>query len=101
MAIKCQRAFPHLLTNGTRGIHRRLTLDMQSGASQSIEVDWSDDRGATFNAAQTVALGASGNGWPTLWRLGMARDRVYRLTWTDPGNTALMGVFLDLEPVRS
>ncbi|WP_046901029.1 hypothetical protein [Gluconobacter oxydans] len=99
--IKRQRAFPHLLTNGTRGIHRRLTLDMQNGASQSISVDWSDDRGATFNTVQTVALGASGNVWPTLWRLGLARDRVYRLTWTDPGDTALMGVFLDLEPVRS
>lgn len=99
--IKRQRAFPHLLTNGTRGIHRCLTLDMQNGASQSIDVDWSDDRGATFNAPQALTLGASGNVWPTLWRLGMARDRVYRLTWTDPGDTALMGAFIDLEPVRS
>lgn len=101
MAIKRQRAFPHLLTNGLRGIHRRLTLDMQNGNRQSIGVDWSDDRGATFKTSQTLTLGATGNVWPTLWRLGMARDRVYRLTWTAPGETALMGVFLDLEPVRS
>lgn len=99
--IKRQRAFPHLLTNGQRGIHRQIMLDMQNGAGQQIAVDWSDDRGATFCAPQTLALGTTGNVWPTLWRLGLARDRVYRLTWTDPGATALMGAFLQIDQVRT
>ncbi|GAA4475570.1 hypothetical protein [Gluconacetobacter asukensis] len=99
--IKRQRAFPHLLTNGQRGIHRQFMLDMQNGAGQQIAVDWSDDRGATFCSPQALTLGMTGNIWPTLWRLGMARDRVYRLTWTDPGMTALMGAFLQIDPVRT
>ncbi|KXV12566.1 hypothetical protein [Gluconobacter oxydans] len=99
--IKRQRAFPHLLTAGTRGIHRKFMLDMQQAANVTVDVDWSDDRGATFCAAQPLALGATGNFWPTLWRLGMARDRVYRLTWTDPGVQALMGAFINIDPARS
>ncbi|WP_418610186.1 hypothetical protein [Gluconobacter cerinus] len=99
--IKHQRSFPHLLTDGQRGIHRQLMLDMQCGGGQSVAVDWSDDRGKTFVGAQTVLLGATGNTWPSLWRLGLARDRVYRITWTSPGITALMGVFLQLDPVRT
>lgn len=99
--IKRQRAFPHLLTNGQRGIHRQFMLDMQNGAGQVIAVDWSDDRGATFCAPQTLTLGLSGNVWPSLWRLGLARDRVYRLTWTDAGQTVLMGAFLQIDPVRT
>ncbi|GBQ10350.1 hypothetical protein [Acetobacter cerevisiae] len=99
--IKRQRAFPHLLTDGTRSIHRQFMLDMQNGGGQIISVDWSDDRGASFCTPQTLTLGTFGNAWPSIWRLGLARDRVYRLTWTAPGKTALMGAFIDLEPVRS
>ncbi|MBS1093836.1 hypothetical protein [Gluconobacter wancherniae] len=99
--IKRQRAFPHLLTAGTRGIHRKFTLDMQQAANVTVNVDWSDDRGASFCSPQPLVLGSTGNVWPTLWRLGMARDRVYRLTWTDPGATALMGAFIDIDPVQS
>lgn len=99
--IKRQRAFPHLLTNGTRGIHRKFMLDMQQAENVTVNVDWSDDRGATFNSPLPLVLGATGNVWPTLWRLGMARDRVYRVTWTDPGATALMGAFIDVDPVQS
>jgi len=100
-AIIRQRAFPHLLTNGTRGIHRKFMLDMQNGSGITVNVDWSDDRGATFNTPRAMTLGTTGNVWPTLWRLGMARDRVYRLTWTGAAQTALMGAFIDIDPVRS
>ncbi|NVN44413.1 hypothetical protein HW537_10940 [Asaia siamensis] len=99
--IKRQRSFPHLLTDGNRGIHRRFMVDMQQASGASIFVDWSDDRGTTFGTPMTLALGKSGNTWPSIWRLGMARDRVYRVTWTAPVQTALMGAFLDVEPVRS
>ncbi|MBS1063436.1 hypothetical protein JK185_10315 [Gluconobacter wancherniae] len=100
-AIKRQRSFPHLLTEGVRGIHRKFGLDMQNGSGITIDVDWSDDRGATFGTVRQLALGSTGNIWPTLWRLGMARDRVYRLTWTGAGDTALMGAFIDIDPVQT
>jgi len=99
--IKRQRAFPHLLTNGARGIHRQFCLDMQGGAGQSISVDWSDDRGGSYGAVQSLTLAPAGSAWPTIWRLGMARDRVYRLTWTAPGPTALMGAFVQIDGARS
>lgn len=99
--IKRQRAFPHLLTDGTRGIHRQFMLDMQNGSGITVDVDWSDDRGVTFCAPQELQLGQDGNVWPTLWRLGLARDRVYRVTWSGPAQTALMGAFISVDPVRS
>lgn len=102
--VKRQRGLPHLLTNGTRAIHRQLMLDVQNGSGLPVQVDWSDDRGATYVNAIPLTLGTAGNAWPTIWRLGLARDRVYRLTWTDQGtNTvpALMGVFLNADPVRT
>lgn len=101
MPIKRQRAFPHLLTDGARGVHRQFGVDMQGGSGITVTVDWSDDRGATWCAPQMLALGTAGDTWPTLWRLGMARDRAYRLTWTGAAQTALMGAFVTVEPVRS
>ncbi|MBO1361913.1 hypothetical protein J2D73_19200 [Acetobacter sacchari] len=97
--IKRQRAFPHLLSNGTRSIHRKFMLDMQNGSGISVDVDWSDDRGATFCSTIALGLGASGNIWPTIWRLGLARDRVYRVTWTGAAQAALMGAFVDADPL--
>jgi len=34
------------------------------------------------------------------WRLGMARDRVFQLSWSDPIKTALSGAFVDALPNR-
>lgn len=99
-AIKRQRAFPHMIGDSKRMIHRKLTLDMENGSGIAVAVDWSDDRGATFGAPRQLTLGTSGNVWPTLWRLGMARDRVYRLTWNG-GTFPLMGGFIDADTVAS
>jgi len=40
--IKRQRAFPHLLTNGTRGIHRKFMLDMQQAANHPDGCGWNN-----------------------------------------------------------
>ena len=102
--IKRQRGFPHMLTNGTRAIHRSFCIDAQNGSGMPIQLDWSDDRGATYGTSVPLPLGNTGNTWPTVWRLGMARDRVYRLTWTDKTyqtTPALFGAFLNIQPVRN
>lgn len=99
--IERQRSFPHLIGDGSRMIHRKFLLDMQDGIDLAVSVDWSDDRGRTWGAAQILTCGPVGNTWPTLWRLGMARDRVYRLTWTGGERTVLMGAFLDAEAVAT
>jgi len=97
--IKRQRGFPHLVTDGKRGIHRCFMLDMQCGSNVPVVVDWSDDRGATWSGTQTLSLGNAGGTWPTIWRLGIARDRIYRVTWTGAAQTALMGAFIEFAPV--
>ncbi|WP_406238198.1 packaged DNA stabilization protein [Acetobacter orientalis] len=99
--IKRQRAFPHVIGDGQRMIHRKLMLDMQNGSGAAVNVDWSDDRGKTFCTPIALQLGASGNVWPTLWRLGLARDRVYRMTWAGGGGAALMGAFLEADTVAT
>lgn len=100
--IRRQRSCPHAISDGRRMIHRKLTLDMQNGSGAMIRLDWSDDRGATWShPAVDMLLGTDGNTWPTVWRLGMARDRVYRMTWTGGGGAALMGAFLDAETVAT
>lgn len=101
LPIKRQRSFPHAIGDGRRMIHRKLMLDMQNGSGVTVNVDWSDDRGQTFCAPIALQLGLSGNVWPTIWRLGIARDRVYRLTWYSGNGAALMGVFLDADTVAT
>lgn len=101
LPIKRQRAFPHAIGDGRRMIHRKLMLDMQNGSGITVNIDWSDDRGQTFCAPISLQLGATGNVWPTIWRLGLARDRVYRLTWEGGSDAALMGVFLDVDTVAT
>jgi len=100
-AVERQRSFPHLIGEGSRMIHRQFMLDMQNGSGIAVNVDWSDDRGATFGSPTSLALGTTGNAWPSIWRLGIARDRVYRVTWLGNAQTALMGAFLEVQTLAS
>ena len=60
----------------------------------------SDTRGRTFRSAPTQPLGATGEYYaqPQWRQLGMARDRVFELSWSDPVVTALNGAFIDVTP---
>ncbi|MBS1091041.1 hypothetical protein JK208_05400 [Gluconobacter sp. Dm-74] len=98
--VERQRSFPHLIGDGSRMIHRKFMLDAQNESGITVSVDWSDDRGKTFGPPRLLTLGSTGNFWPTLWRLGMARDRVYRVTWIG-GTFSLMGAFIDADQVTS
>jgi hypothetical protein len=62
---------------------------------------WSDDRGKTFSSPVAQSLGATGE-WltqPQWSRTGMARDRVFEVFGTIPGQMAINGAFLDPEPI--
>jgi hypothetical protein len=101
-----QRGFPHLINDGKRVTYDALRLDIQCGAGIAasptqqplLKLEYSDDRGATFTPAPYQSLGAQGNYLvQPLWRnLGLARDRVFRVTWSDPAFTALQGAWLDV-----
>lgn len=82
-----------------------------SGPSQStatlqpdlVWLEWSDDRGHTWSNPVSISLGGVGGYITSLqWRrLGYARDRVFRLTWSAALPTALQGAWIDVKPGSS
>ena len=64
-----------------------------------IWLDWSDDRGHSYGNPVGQPIGAAGAYLTSVqWqRLGYARDRVFRLTWSVPTATALQGAFVELD----
>lgn len=101
------RSFPHLLDNGDRVSYHKFIADMQVGTLGSggnvpepiISLRWSDDRGVSYGSPVQSSLGAGGDYLFQIVfrRLGMARDRVFELSWSSPIRTALNGAFIELE----
>ena len=69
------------------------------GSDPRAWLSWSDDGGHTWSNEAERSLGAIGQYRTRVeWRrLGMARDRVFRVQWADPVYTALMAVNIDAE----
>jgi hypothetical protein len=68
-----------------------------------ISLTWSDDRGHSWSYPVSQDIGSVGEYRTSLqWqRLGMARDRVFRLSWSVPMATALQGCWFDATPAQS
>ena len=64
-----------------------------------VSLRWSDTRGASWSDPVRQQFGTSGQYNTSIkWnRLGMARDRVFELSWSIPAETALNGAFVELE----
>lgn len=103
------RTFPHEVNNSDRVTYRRFVADMEVGNASSASptpmasLRWSDDRGATFGTPIMMSLGAAGQYATSMqWRgLGMARDRVFELSWSAPVKTCLNGAWVDIKPHRT
>lgn len=69
------------------------------GSDPQVWLSWSDDGGHTFSNEAARPLGAAGQYRTRVeWRrLGMARDRVFRIQWSDPVYTALIAANVDVE----
>lgn len=88
-------------------VHNRLQVDMEVGygfdadaiAVPVVLLDWSDDGGHTWGNQRSASIGAKGQFKTRVrWnRLGRARDRVYRLTITDPVKRVILGAALNPE----
>jgi len=63
-----------------------------------INLEWSDDRGHSYGSPVSQSIGDRGEYRTSLqWqRLGMCRDRVFRISWSVPLRTALQGAFVDI-----
>lgn len=117
--IKRQRAWPHIINEMDRVYYRQFVADLETGTSPTavatsipivpppptlvptdnlVWLDWSDDRGHSFGNPVSQSAGERGEYLTSIQfqRLGYARDRVFRLTWSVPEATALQGAFIEV-----
>ena len=69
----------------------------------AVALRWSDDGGYSWSQPVARGLGAQGkyNRTPTWWRTGMARRRVYELSWAFPYETVLNGAYVEAETAET
>lgn len=106
------RSLPHLTNDGNRVSYKQFIADMEVGTMSgallgadepAVSLRWSDDRGQTWGTAVQQSLGGSGEYLTSVqWqRLGMARDRVFELSWSAAMRTALNGAYIDAQVAGS
>ena len=88
-------------------IHNKLQVDMETGVGLNnglgslpiVLLDWSNNGGHTWSNQHPKTVGPMGQyGQRVRWtKLGRARDRVYRITITDPVKRVILGAALNPE----
>lgn len=108
------RRAPHMWDHSDRARmrHNRLQIEFKPGSApqaggyatnpQAI-LSWSNDGGQTFGNDHFAAIGKSGETLNRcMWRrLGLARDRVYQVTVSDPVNRDIVGASIMGEPYNT
>jgi hypothetical protein len=71
--------------------------DIGSGADPQAMLDWSDDGGHTWSNEHWVTLGQIGeNTKRAIWRrVGRSRERIFRVTISDPIKTVIIAAHLE------
>lgn len=107
-AVTRQCGFPHHKKEMRRRFYTFFTADMEVGQPVgpqssslgapcncgSVTLDWSDDGGHTWQSGMPLNMPAGSFKQLMKWnRLGYARDRVFRLTWSADVRTALNGAW--------
>lgn len=105
------RTFPHLVNNGQRVSYLSFIADIEVGQTGGdltsdpwlVSLRWSDTRGASYGNPVIQPMGSGGQLLTSVqWqRMGMARDRVFELSWSAPVRTALQGAFVQARPCGS
>lgn len=100
------RSFPHITDENDRVRHRNLIAAMEVGNEMNtstndqflVSLRFSDNAGRSYGEAIEQSLGNTGEYLTSVqWnRLGLARDRVYEMSWSAPLKTSLQGVYLDV-----
>lgn len=99
------RSFAHSVDdNSDRMRYREFIANMEVGNGANfgqvpLFLRWSDTRGKSWGNAISTSLGLEGEYIKSLQfqRLGMARDRVFELSWSAPCKTALLGAWVQAE----
>jgi hypothetical protein len=103
--------FPHIANGGRRCMYSQFQAKMEVGQIVNTPVDqapqislrFSNDVGQTFSSAVDQSLGASGQYLtsPQWQRLGMARDRIFELSWSADASVALAGAWVNFRVAAS
>ncbi|PYE21334.1 hypothetical protein C7410_115177 [Paraburkholderia silvatlantica] len=99
------RSFPHGVDDSSNRIHYTefiANFEVGNGAGNvrvPVSLRWSDTRGVSWGNPVMRSLGMEGEYLKSVqWRrLGMARDRVFELSWSAPCKTALLGAWVDAQ----
>lgn len=97
------RTFPHMINNNNRISYSSFDVEIAPGeiedeeADPQISLSWSNNKGKTYGNALMQSMGKTGeySVVPQWNRLGMARDRVFKVSWSVNAKTALNGGFVD------
>lgn len=99
-AIPRIRSCPHLSSDGREQFFASLQIDMETGvglttgqgSDPQAMLQWSDDGGKTWSNEVWASIGKLGEyrSRVRFRRLGKSRDRVFRLTITDPIKVAIV-----------
>lgn len=102
------RTFPHLVEDGKRVVYDGFQADMATGQIAGgdsanppmVGLRWSDDKGFSYGNRVLQSMGATGQyiTSPQWNRLGLARDRVFEISWSAATDTALQGCWLRVTP---
>lgn len=110
--ITRQRISPHISASMSRVFFKRLTLDLETGigldggvqgSDPQVMMQFSNDGGHTWSSEMWAGAGKKVGGIGdfkkrVIWnRLGSSRDRVFKITMTDPVPWTLIGAELDVE----
>ena len=106
--IRRIRSWPHATNGGKRLRHEMFTANLEGGtipgaasdAPPMVSLRWSDDAGHTWGNPVQQSLGAPGQTLTNVqWRrLGIARSRVYEVSWDASCRTALLDANVTTEP---
>jgi hypothetical protein len=97
-------------TDGRRIKYNSVYADIDAGqvpldadGNPRMTLRWSDDRGNTWRNGILQPYGPQGmyDTWPTWRGLGMSRDRIFELSFSSAGETALNGAWIDAEILDS
>lgn len=98
------RSFPHSVNESNRIAYTSFTADMEAGSCEDpsiipqVYLRWSDDRGVSYSNGLPQTLGPTGAYLTSMqWnRLGMARDRVFEVSWSEAVKTSIQGAWVDI-----
>lgn len=97
-----ERTFPRIINDQKRVSHDQFVASMMTAnpglAPDQVSLVWSDDGGQTWGTPLVQTVNGAPNGQYSWRRLGLSRDRVYRLSWTAQGETALQGAWVEASP---